>query len=98
MTIKIVLGEGISQPTVFEDIGCNASPSCLACPLPQCLEDLVLTPGARVRAETKSRDVTKVQDFKTALQTMNRLAAARFVAKKHGVTIRTGHRILLRNS
>lgn len=78
----------------FEDTGCKESPSCLACPLVKCVEDMTLT--ERERWKTHDADMVKVQEFTEALKSMRRQAAARFVAAKHGIQERTVQRIVAR--
>lgn len=92
----MIISPELTDPNFFDyykDTGCKESPSCLDCPLPMCIHDSPIPMRKAIRHE---KDLEKVRDFEEALQSMGRLAAARFVAKLHGITERTFHRILQR--
>ena len=73
--------------TVIGDSGCKESPSCLSCPLPQCIYDG--TPSERLARYYVSKEVRRVAIAQTASVVGLEVAAAR-----HGVSMRTVERAL----
>lgn len=73
----------------YRDDGCDVSPTCLRCPLPQCKYD---NPGwlARVRRDARDRQVSRLHRDGGA--TINELA------RRFGLSVRTVHRILAKGS
>lgn len=45
---------GAPEDRTFRDTGCSVAPSCLRCPLPQCIHD---EPPGRVRAQERREQV-----------------------------------------
>ena len=71
----------------YQDVGCDASPSCLRCTLPQCRYD---DPVAYQRVMRESRDQEVVQVKRSQGKTVPQLA------QRFGLSQRTVHRILQR--
>ncbi|MBI2171005.1 MAG: hypothetical protein HYU30_03135 [Chloroflexi bacterium] len=69
----------------YKDDGCEVSPTCLRCPLPQCKYD---DPGwlARVRRDLRDRQVVEAR--RCGDVTIGDLA------RRFGLSVRTVHRIL----
>ena len=72
------------------DTGCEHSPSCLACPLPQCKHDMPNPLGAASAARGKANDFKILAAVATGMHPKD-------VAKECGVTVRTVFRALARN-
>ena len=81
------------QETVYQDRGCQESPSCLKCHLPRCVFD---EPWDELKKAWSAKDAERANAVLLAEQTMTRVDAIRKVAEKYGVTVRTIWRILAR--
>ena len=69
----------------YRDLGCEVSPSCLRCPLPQCKHD---EPGWYLRQQRAQRDRTMCQ-----LRSREGLSITQ-LASRFGVSTRTVFRVL----
>ncbi len=75
----------IPEEIAWPDDGCEVSPHCLTCPLPQCKYD---DPAAYRRLRTQQRD--------TSIATARRTLPVRAVAMQFGLSTRTISRALAR--
>ena len=75
------------DPENYPDTGCSYSPSCLSCPLPQCRYDMA--PGELQLMLRRWSDQTIARSVFGGLPVDE-------VATKHGVTVRTIHRVVKR--
>lgn len=73
---------GVPMDSHPSDTGCEASPSCLQCPLPLCKYDV---PGGLAAAKYLERDA--------AIRQAYRERSATEVAKEFGVSVRTVYRV-----
>ncbi len=87
--------EGNHYDQLYEDKGCEYSPSCLNCHLPECVHDGE-TPRGTTKSKKHAKDDKLMAAFEEVLATMNDADATRFVADKYGVTVRTIQRSLRR--
>ncbi len=64
----------------YRDTGCPASPKCLTCPLPVCIEDMPLAEQRAVR----NADIRRMRRRGTSVAK---------IAARHGVELRTVYRV-----
>lgn len=76
----------------YRDTGCQASPSCLACPLPRCLEDVADATVVPGQHGMQARRVRWLQEIRQMQGPPRRLA--RLVEERYKVSRRTAHRLI----
>ena len=78
------------------DTGCRLAPSCLNCPLPQCIHDAP-TAGQVLRLAGRTRDAEKAKLYWDTVESDGPSTAMAKVREDYGITERTVHRILRRH-
>lgn len=86
MTFEPVRSDTLPENTRYADDGCEASVSCLTCPLPMCKYD---DPGWTTRQDRGRRDDEIFRLRKTGIPVPE-------LARQFGVSTRTVHRIVQR--
>ena len=84
-TLPVVRKDTLPENTKYPDIGCDViSSPCIACPLLVCLEDLPV--NWFLDEQRKHRDADIVRLRKRGMRVTK-------IASKHGVSVRTVHRV-----
>ena len=89
MSVRLNFGEQTTSRygSNFDDTGCEAEPSCLACPLPQCRYDDPRWYNRLVRQRRDTALVAEAERLMVEGITVNQ--AAETAAEQAGVTVRT---------
>ena len=83
-----VLRRGPAEYDHYADTGCEAAPSCLACPLPVCVED--------APAGWRRRNRRRLYDFGIVRVIQQEALTAEQAAARFGLTVRSIYRIKAR--
>ena len=85
-TLAPVRSDTLPENTRYKDDGCDASPTCLACPLPLCRYD---DPGWLQRESRRTRDdeIFRLREERVAVSE---------IARRFDISTRTVHRIVQR--
>ena len=68
----------------YRDTGCDVIETCLGCPLPRCLEELTGEEYWSTRLQSRDADIVRLR--KRGMRVAK-------IASKHGVSVRTVHRV-----
>ena len=88
-SMDMPLGNGV----LFEDNGCQYSPTCLTCPLPQCKYDVYTSPTAA--AKLRRKDVANSDACVIPLLWIG--LSTKEIAERAGVAVRTVYRVMARH-